>query len=138
MDTNILQKENRFAKAAIQVILEKPGQLYNPLYLYGEETKRKGLVLNIVKESTKKGLKVVQKKAKNIEEGQPEADILILDELEQIEEDVEKQNQLVDRINERIDETKQMVFWANKSPEQLQLIDKLKSRLTCGLVVDID
>ena len=87
MDTNILQKENRFAKAAIQVILE-----------------------NIVKESTKKGLKVVQKKAKNIEEGQPEADILILDELEQIEEDVEKQNQLVDRINERIDETKQMVF----------------------------
>lgn len=138
MDTNILQEENKFAKAAIQVILEKPGKLYNPLYLYGEETKRKGLVLNIVKESTKKGLKVVQKKAKNIEEGQPEADILILDELEQIEEDVEKQNQLVDRINERIDETKQMVFWANKSPEQLQLIDKLKSRLTWGLVVDID
>lgn len=141
IDKNLLLKdrkeENKFAKAAVQAVLEKPGTLYNPLYLYGEEAERKYFVLAIYKEAIKKALKVDYAEAEELEDGYLDTDILLIDELYKLEDNAEKQNKLVEMINERLDEKKQMIFFASKHPEQLRVMDKLKSRLTWGLLADI-
>lgn len=141
IDKNLLLKdrkeENKFAKAAVQAVLEKPGTLYNPLYLYGEEEERKRFVSAIYKEAIKKALKVDYVEAEELEDGYLDTDILLIDELDKLEDNTEKQNKLVEMINERLDEKKQMIFFASKHPEQLKVMDKLKSRLTWGLLADI-
>ena len=141
IDKNLLLKdrkeENKFAKAAVQAVLEKLGTLYNPLYLYGEEMERKYFVSAIYKEAIKKALKVDYVEAEELEDGYLDTDILLIDELDKLEDNAEKQNKLVEMINERLDEKKQMIFFASKHPEQLKVMDKLKSRLTWGLLADI-
>jgi len=115
-----LEVENRFAKIAVKSVLENPGRLYNPLYLYGA--------------GKEKMLSAVHNE---IQEKYTEADVLLIEDLEQVEENMPKQKEVLDILNHRLEEHKQVIIFANKPPKELKLDDRLKARLTWGLTIDV-
>lgn len=134
-----LDNENRFAKVAVGAVIEKLGKLYNPLYLYGDNLAERERFLSAICNEIAKNEKLALEciKAENMQDGNKDADVLLIYDLDKIEENAEKQKEILDTLNIRLKEQQQIIFFAQKQPKDLQIDERLKSRLTWGLIVEI-
>lgn len=159
----LIGKSNKFAKVNALAIAERPGQLYNPLFIYGPSGVGKTHLMHaignyIMKNSNNKVLYVTTEKFVNdflkiyrerkdtdnyntIDEFKNkyrDVDVLIIDDIQYFEVASKTQQEFFNTFNELHSKNKQIIISSDRSPNDLKkLEDRLRTRFTWGLSVDI-
>jgi len=152
----IVGDANRFAHAACRAVAEAPGQTYNPLFIYGGVGLGKTHLLhaigNFVYESnpTAKILittaekflfELVQKirdnKTDEFKEKYRSVDLLLVDDIEFLQKGVQAREEFFHTFNDLYNLNKQIVATSDSPPQELNIEDRIKSRLSAGIIVDI-
>ena len=156
-DTFVVGSNNKFAHAASLAVAESPGEIYNPLFLYGGvglgkthlmhaiawHIKQQDPTRNIVYLSAEKFMyKFVRalryKDTTAFKEQFRSVDVLMVDDVQFMGGKDTTQEEFFYTFNSLIEEGRQIIISADKSPADLEGIEaRLKSRLGCGLVADI-
>lgn len=153
-------KNNHLASAASQAVAESPAQAYNPLFLYakvglgkthllhaiGNYLVSKGVTSDksrvIYTSSERFAIDMIQAIRQNDTEQfrrrYRDADGLLLDDVQFLENKEGTQEELFHTFNELYENGKQIVFTSDRPPDELSdLQDRLVSRFRWGLVADI-
>ena len=156
-DTFVVGPSNSLAKAAAQAVTDKPGILYNPLFIYGESGLGKTHLLHAVGNSIKKKNKNVSvlyqtadrfvnefinairfDKIHKFQTKYQNVDVLLIDDIQFISNKEQTQEAFFHIFNALYDSHKQIVFSSDTFPNNISgLAERLRSRLSCGLVTDI-
>ncbi len=146
---------NEFAHAASQAVIKKPGIVYNPLFIYGGTGHGKTHLIQAVGNHLKNlGRKVFyttsekfsQEYLNAIQANKPnffkekyrKYDVLIMDDIQFFSGKMKTQEELFHLFNHLYDNNKQILFSSDKHPGLIQdLEDRLKSRFSAGMIVDI-
>ena len=147
---------NEFAHAASQAIIKKPGIVYNPLFIYGGtghgKTHLMQAVGNYIKNTSSKKIfyttseKFSQEYINALQLNKPnffkekyrKYDVLIMDDIQFFSGKMQLQEQLFHLFNHLFENNKQIIFSSDKHPGLIQdLEDRLKSRFSAGMIVDI-
>lgn len=148
---------NELAYAAAQAVIKKPGTTYNPLFIYGNTGHGKTHLIQAVGNKMKElypgkkafyltsekfavdFLNAVQSNRVNaFKEKYRRYDILIMDDIQFLSNKEKTQEELFHLFNALYDSNKQIVFSSDKHPNYIQnLEDRLKSRFSAGMIVDI-
>jgi len=145
------------AYAAAQAVVNKPGEAYNPLFIYGgvglgkthllqaigNELMKKNPKINIMYasaekfsndfiESVKKGnAKEFQNRYRNI-------DLLLIDDIQFVAGKDKTQESFFHTFNELHQQNKQVVLTSDRPPKAIPALeDRLKSRFEWGMIVDV-
>jgi len=157
MSNYIVGNSNRIAHAAALAVISQPGDMYNPLFIYGKTGVGKTHLAQAVgrgileKDLTKKVLYVTSETFMNdlvrgIRTGTAEKmrnkyrplDVLIVDDIQLISKWVHTQTEFFNTFNELHNSGKQVILISDKRPEEIQNIEsRLKSRMQGGIVVEI-
>jgi len=150
-------KGNRLAYAAAQAVAETPGQVYNPLFIYGGVGLGKTHLLqaigNYVLEnrpdltflyttSERFAIELVEAiragKTGRFRGKYREIDLLLIDDVQFLKKKEGTQEELFHTFNELYNIDKQIVLSSDRPPEELKdLQERLVSRFRWGLVADI-
>jgi len=153
----VVGPSNSLAKAAAQAITEKPGYLYNPLFIYGDSGLGKTHLLhavgNCIKAKDKNKSILYQTadrfvnefinairfdKIHNFQSKYQCVDVLLIDDIQFISNKEQTQEAFFHIFNALYDSHKQIVFSSDTFPQNIRgLAERLRSRLSCGLVTDI-
>ena len=161
-DSFVVGNCNKLAYTAAMSIAERPGELYNPLFIYGNSGLGKTHLMHaignyIVEHSKKKVLYVksddFQKEytrifSKNKDENfeymdffrkkYRDIDVLIIDDIQSLENAPSTRQEFFHTFNNLYDDKKQIIISSDRSPNDLKLFeDRLKTRFLWGLTVDI-
>jgi chromosomal replication initiator protein len=156
-DTFVVGPFNQLAHAAAQVITQKPGIVYNPLFIYGSTGHGKTHLIQAVGNYIKKVnpnrkvfyvtserfavdyLNSVQEgKANTFKEKYRQYDVLIMDDIQFLADKEKTQEELFHLFNALYDNNKQIIFSSDKHPNYIPgLEDRLKSRFNAGMIADI-
>ncbi len=155
-ETFVVGPFNEFAHAASQAIIKKPGIVYNPLFIYGGtghgKTHLMQAVGNHLKNSSGRKVfyttseKFSQEYVNALQMNKPnffkekyrKYDVLIMDDIQFFSGKMQLQEQLFHLFNHLYENNKQIVFSSDKHPGLIQdLEDRLKSRFSAGMIVDI-
>ncbi len=147
---------NEFAHAASQAIIKKPGIVYNPLFIYGGTGHGKTHLIqaigNYVKTTSNRKVfyttseKFSQEYVNALQLNKPnffkekyrKYDVLIMDDIQFFSGKMKIQEELFHLFNHLYDNNKQIIFSSDKHPGLIQdLEDRLKSRFSAGMIVDI-
>lgn len=148
---------NELAHAAAQAVIKKPGIMYNPLFIYGSTGHGKTHLIqaigNYIK-TTFPGKKVYymtseqfgqdcmnalqNQKMSVFKEKYRKYDVLIVDDIQFFSDKQKFQEELFHLFNTLYDNNRQIIFSSDKHPHFITgLEDRLKSRLSAGMTVDI-
>ena len=162
-NTFIIGTSNKFAATSALAVAEHPGNMYNPLFIYGPSGLGKTHLMQaignyIVKNSNKKVLyntcdnfvtDFVEICRKNKEENNFEAtqqfknkyrdvDVLIIDDIHNLVGAVSAQQEFFNTFNDLYNNEKQIILSSDRSPDDIKrLEERLKTRFNWGLQVDI-
>ena len=147
---------NEFCHAASRAVADKPGEIYNPLYLYGGVGLGKTHLINAVaNELIKKdhtriayrtGERFTNELIQAIRNGSTDAfrnqyrqvDVLIIDDIQFIAGKDRTQEEFFHTFNALHEIKKQIILTSDRSPRELtNLMERLRSRFNWGLVADI-
>ena len=161
---NTNNDKNRFAKAIALSVAENPGQMYNPLYIYGSSGLGKTHLMHaignyITNNSGKKVLYVTSEKfvedfmqlykKKNSEDSfnddlikfkkkYRDLDVLIIDDIQYLEVVGGIQQEFFNTFQELHDNNKQIILASDRSPDDLKkLEERIRTRFTWGILVNI-
>ncbi len=155
-DTFVIGPFNELAYSASQAIINRP-TVYNPLFIYGGTGLGKTHLIQAVGNTYKQkhpGVKVfyvtseqfsmdyvnaVQtNKVNPFKEKYRKYDLLIMDDIQFLSGKEKTQEELFHVFNTLYDNNKQILFSSDKHPHFIQgLEDRLRSRFSAGMVVDI-
>jgi len=156
-DNFVVGPSNKFAHAAALAVSEKPGQTYNPLFIYGNSGLGKthlllavGAVIHEKQPEAKvvyiKGDEFTNDLVRSIQQGEMmafrhkyrEADLLLMDDIQFIAGKVQTQEEFFHTFNALYEAGKQIVVTSDRPPlEMHKLEDRIRTRLEWGLLADV-
>ena len=157
-DNFVVGPSNRFAHSAAIAVSKTPGQVYNPLFIYGPPGVGKTHLLyaianGIRKENPDANIVYIKgdqftnelidaiKTGKNIEfrSKYREADLFLVDDIQFIAGKESTQEEFFHTFNKLYEEHKQIVLTSDRKPDDmLTLEERLRSRFLWGLIADIN
>ncbi|OGH66500.1 MAG: hypothetical protein A3J66_04460 [Candidatus Magasanikbacteria bacterium RIFCSPHIGHO2_02_FULL_47_14] len=155
--TFIVGKGNELAHAAAQAVSDRPGEAYNPLFIYGGVGLGKTHLLQAVghallaKNIHTKILYVSSEKFTNefvaaVKEGRGKefkdryrnVDLLLIDDIQFIAGKEQTQEEFFHTFNELHQQGKQVVLSSDRPPKAIPALeDRLRSRFEWGMIADI-
>jgi chromosomal replication initiator protein len=157
-ETFVVGPFNELAYAASRAIIDKPGIVYNPFFVYGGTGHGKTHLIQAIGNYLKKTgvskkvyyvtsekftidyINAVQNNKVNtvFKEKYRQYDALIMDDIQFLSGKEKTQEELFHLFNALYDNNKQIIFSSDKHPNYIQnLEDRLKSRFSAGMIVDI-
>lgn len=156
-DTFVVGPNNQLAVSAAKAVVERPGLVYNPLFLYGGPGLGKTHLMHAIgasiikKDPTKIVSYVTSENFTNevigyIQKGDIQklrdkyrsVDVLLLDDVQFIIGKESTQNEFFNSFNELHSQNKAIILSSDKPPKDLEILDeRLRSRFEWGLTVDI-
>lgn len=162
-ETFMVGKSNKFAHAAALAVAEKPGETYNPLFIYGNsglgkthlmhaignyiQQKRKKKVLYVTSEKFISDFVEIVLKQTNknsfeytelFKQKYRNIDVLIIDDIQFLASATESQKEFFHTFNDLYGENKQIIISSDRSPNDLKIFeDRLRTRFSWGLPVNI-
>ncbi|KKQ27537.1 MAG: Chromosomal replication initiator protein DnaA [Candidatus Magasanikbacteria bacterium GW2011_GWC2_37_14] len=153
----IVGKHNELAHAAAQAVTNRPGEAYNPLFIYGGVGLGKTHLLQAVghalleKNPLTKILYVSSEKFTNefvsaIKEGRGKefkdryrnVDLLLIDDIQFIGGKEQTQEEFFHTFNELHQQGKQVILTSDRPPKAIPALeDRLRSRFEWGMIADI-
>ena len=159
-DTFVVGSNNKFAHSASLAVAESPGEVYNPLYLYGgpglgkthlmhsighfvleHNSEKKVLYVNSeqftneVIESIRSGNAASMT---NLREKYRTIDVLLLDDVQFIIGKESTQEEFFHTFNALQTQGKQIILTSDKPPKEMETLDeRFRSRFEWGLMADI-
>ena len=156
-ETFVVGNNNRFAHAAAIAVGDKPGESYNPLFLYGGvglgkthlmhaignrilQNNRNTKILYVTSEKFTNQLINAIKDNKNeiFRNKYRTIDVLLIDDIQFIAGKERVQEEFFHTFNALYEDKKQIIISSDKPPRDIQFLeDRLKSRFEWGLLADI-
>ncbi len=156
-DRFIVGNSNRFAHAAAVAVADKPGNVYNPLFIYGNSGLGKTHLLLAIGQAIHeknpaanivyiKGDEFTNQLLKAIKEGSGEefrmkyrnADLFLVDDIQFIAGKQSTQEEFFHTFNNIYEANHQIVITSDRPPMEMSLLeDRLRTRFEGGLLVDI-
>ena len=156
-DNFIVGKPNELAHAAARRVAEGGPVSFNPLFLYGGVGLGKTHLMHAIAwdmQSRRTGLSVLylsaeqfmyrfvqalrDRKMMDFKELFRSVDVLMVDDVQFIAGKDSTQEEFFHTFNALVDQNKQIIISADRAPGEIKgLEDRIRSRLQCGLVVDL-
>lgn len=162
-DNFIVGESNKFARATALAVAEKPGVMYNPLFLYSNSGLGKTHLMHaignyIVKNSKKNVLYVTSEQfvndfielyrrnkendnideVKNFKNKYRNIDVLMIDDIQYLQIANSAQQEFFNTFNDLYNNNKQIIISSDRSPDDLnKLEERLQTRFNWGLTIDI-
>lgn len=161
-DSFIVGETNKVAYLAAVAVAEKPGNLYNPLFIYGNSGLGKTHLMNAIgnyaEENLNKNVLYITAETfvndfmsitrkhdeKNIDyielfkKKYRDVDILMIDDIQFLSGATKSQQEFTNTFNSLYHNDKQIIICSDKSVNDLKLLeDRLKTRFNWGLTVNI-
>jgi len=151
----IVGDSNQFAYTTAKSVAEKPGRLYNPLFLYGGVGLGKTHLLQAIGnyhiELGKTVIYTTLEQFMNtftshlrsqtmdrFRDKFRECDLLLIDDIQFLSRKEQTQEEFFHTFNELYNANKQIVITSDRQPKKIAgLVDRLKSRFEMGLMADI-
>ncbi len=156
-DTFVVGKPNELAHAAARRVAEGGPVTFNPLFLYGgvglgkthlmhaiaHELKQRSPELNVLYLSAEQFMyrfitALRERKMMDFKQLFRSVDVLMVDDVQFIGGKDSTQEEFFHTFNALVDGQKQIIISADRAPGEIKdLEERIKSRLQCGLVVDL-
>lgn len=155
-DNFVVGQSNRLALAAAQAVSEKPGEHFNPLFLYGGAGLGKTHLLYAIVHNTRKirpetnvryvtsesffnefvnGIR--SKRMNDFKFRYRNSDLLLLDDIQFFQNKEQVLEEIFHTFNALYEQNKQMVLSCDRPPKDLGFEERLQSRFQWGLLADI-
>ena len=163
-DNYIVGESNKFAKMTAMAVAEKPGKMYNPLFIYAKsglgKTHLMHAIGNYIKEhSNNRVLYVTCEKfvsdfveinmkvngetninaVEIFKKKYRDVDVLLIDDIQFLGNRVKTQQEFFNTFNELYDKNKQIIISSDSSPDDLKLLEeRLTTRFNWGITIPIE
>lgn len=156
-NTFIVGKGNELAHAAAQAVADRPGEAYNPLYIYGDVGLGKTHLLQAIghtmlernpqckimyvssEKFTNEFVQAVkQGHAKEFKERYRTVDLMLIDDIQFMGGKEQTQEEFFHTFNELHQHGKQVVLTSDRPPKAIPALeDRLRSRFEWGMIADV-
>ncbi len=156
-DSFVVGKGSELAYAAAQAVVSRPGEAYNPLFIYGgvglgkthliqavgNELRKRNPSINIMYVSAEKFsndfiYSIKEKTAKDFQTRYRSIDLLLIDDIQFIAGKEGTQESFFHTFNELHQQNRQVILTSDRPPKAIPALeDRLKSRFEWGMIADV-